>query len=206
MKRATVHFYLFFSITILFLSSCKLGEKYKQPALNLPDSYRGAWDSTSVETSFNTIQWRDFFNDTVLIALIDSGLANNFDMRIALKNMDIADRNLRINKLEYLPSIDANLGTVNKQYRSQDFYGSPSSKWYDQKGEGAPKSLSNYQSQYATSLAFSWEIDVWGRIANQKDVLKADWLNSREVKNAIQTKLIADIASGYFNSLKLSCG
>lgn len=46
-------------------------------------------------------------------------------------------------------------------------------------------------------------MDVWGRIANEGDILKADWLNTQETRNAVQTKLIADIASGYFNLLKL---
>lgn len=192
-----------FLVMVTLISSCKIGEKYKQPSIQTPENFRGAWDSATADSVLQAIAWRDFFNDAVLISLIDSGLKNNFDMRIALKNIAIANRNLRINKLEYLPSIDANIGTINKQYRSTDFYGAPSSKWYNEKGEQAPNSLATYQSQHATGLEFSWEIDVWGKIANQKDMLKADWLNTQEAKNAIQTKLIADIATGYFNLLKL---
>ncbi len=189
--------------TTFLLTGCKVGSKYVQPELNEPVSFRGAWDADSTALALHTIVWRDFFNDTVLVALIDSGLVNNFDMRLALKNMEIANRNLRINKLGYLPSVEANLGTINKQFRSEDFYASPAAKWYAQKGEEPPQTLSTYQSQHSTGLEFSWEIDIWGKIANQKDALKADWLNTQEARNAVQTKLIADIASGYFNLLKL---
>lgn len=201
MKLFSKNIFLY-GLLLLIMSSCKLGEKYQQPDLGIPLEYRGGFES-SADSSLATVNWRTFFNDPYLIALIDSALENNFDMRIALKNIEIANRNLRINKLDYLPSVDANIGTINKQYRSNDFYSSPSSKWYEQNGEKAPSYLFTYQSQYSTGLSFSWEMDVWGKIANQGDVLKADWLNSQEARNAVQTRLIADIASGYFNLLKL---
>lgn len=200
-KRFSYVIYLF-GLFIMILSSCKVGEKYQQPNLELPVGYRSGFESNA-DSSLASVYWRDFFADSYLVSLIDSALVNNFDMRIAWKNIEIANRNLSINKLGYLPSIDANIGTINKQYRSKDFYASPSSKWYDQKGENAPESLFTYQSQFSTGLSFSWELDVWGRIANEGDILKADWLNSHETRNIVQTRLIADIASGYFNLLKL---
>lgn len=190
-------------VAVFSLSGCKVGEKYKQPHLNVPESFRSSWDTDLSDSSLSQIEWRAFFNDSNLLALIDSGLSYNYDMRVALKNIEIADRNLRINKLQYLPSIDANIATVNQQYRSKDFYGSASSKWYEQKGEKAPESMAKYQSQYATGLEFSWELDIWGRIAQERDILKAKWLDTQEAKTAIQTKLISDIATGYFNLLML---
>lgn len=190
-------------LTVALASGCKIGQKYQQPDLALPDKFRGEWTSLPDDSAFYTIKWRDLFNDPLLVELIDSGLANNFDMRIALKNIEIANRNLFDNKFEYLPSVSANLATINRQYRSEDFYSSPSSKWYAENGKTPPENLYTYQSQFASGLNFGWEIDIWGRISNQKDLLKADWLNTHEAKNAIQTKLIADISTGYFNLLKL---
>lgn len=201
MKRFSKTLYLF-GVILFLITGCKIGAKYEQPNLKLPSEYRGGFESNGDSALF-TVKWREFFNDPYLVGLIDSALANNFDMRIALKNIEIANRNLSINKLDYLPSVDANIGTVNKQYRSKDFYSSASSKWYDQKGEKAPESLFTYQSQFSSGLSFSWELDVWGKIANEGNILKADWLNTQETRNAVQTKLIADIASGYFNLLKL---
>ena len=194
-------------ITVLLftfvLSACKVGKKYERPELNLPENYRGADSLALTDSSLAQIHWRDMFNDEDLVNLIDSALVNNYDMRIALKNMEIAERNLKINKLQYLPSVDLNLGTVNKQFRSADFYSSPSSKWYEEHGTQAPSSLYTYQSQFASGVEFSWELDIWGKIANAGDILKSEWLDSKEARHAIQTKLIADVASGYFNLLGL---
>lgn len=199
----TIKAFLYLFIGVFSLVGCKVGEKYKQPDLHTPDTFRGTWDTEDSDSSLSQISWRQFFKDSSLVTLIDSALSYNYDLRIALKNIEIADRNLRINKLQYLPTVDANIATVNQQYRSKDFYGSASSKWYGQNGKEAPESLAKYQSQYATGLEFSWEVDVWGKIAHQGDVLKAKWLDTQEAKTAIQTKLIANIATGYFNLLML---
>ncbi|TDS17151.1 efflux transporter outer membrane subunit [Sphingobacterium paludis] len=185
-------------------SACKVGKPYQPPALGLPEEFRGDTITYREDTViFGHIPWRSFFNDPQLLSLIDSGLANNYDMRTALKNIEIANRNLRQNRLEYLPAFDANIATVNRQYRSRDFYAGPSSKWYTEEGGEAPNKLFNYQSQFASGIEFSWELDIWGRIANQKDQLKAEFLDSYEAKNAIQTMLVSDIAKGYFNLIML---
>lgn len=196
-------FFVFFMIALV-MNSCKVGSKYTQPDLHLPGSFRGQMDSDATDTTvLSRISWHDFFKDPILLELIDSGLRYNYDMRVALKNIEIANKNLRFNKLEYLPTIDANIASINKQYRSKDFYSSPSSKWYAQDGKEASEHLFNYQSQHSSGVAFSWELDIWGRIAQQRDMLKADLLDTYESKTAIQTKLIADIATGYFNLLML---
>lgn len=205
MKYVNFVHLLYITMLLFAASACKVGKPYQQPELGLPKEFRGDTITYREDTViFGHISWRDFFNDPQLLSLIDSGLANNYDMRTALKNIEIANRNLRQNRLEYLPSLDGNIATVNRQYRSKDFYAGPSSKWYGQEGtEAAPDKLFNYQSQFATGVEFSWELDIWGRIANQKDQLKAEFLDSYEAKNAIQTMLVSDIAKGYFNLIML---
>ncbi len=203
--RDKIKHLVYIVLALVIVSSCKVGKKYSQPDLNIPDQFRGDTLSMTTDTaSFGLVSWREFFNDPQLLSLIDSGLVNNYDMRTALKNIEIADRNLKRNKLDYLPSVDGNIASVEKQYRSDDFYGSPSSKWYSGKeADEIPNSLFSYQSQFSTGAQFSWEIDIWGRIANSRDQLQAQYLDTYEAKNAIQTKLISDIALGYFNLIML---
>lgn len=191
-------------VILASLSACKVGKRYTQPELHLPESFRGDTALYLQDSAiFAQVSWRNFFNDPQLIALIDTALANNYDIRTALKNIEIANRNLRQNKLEYLPSIGGNLGTINKQYRSKYFYSNPSSKWYSENGKQAPTNLYTYQSQFSSGVEFSWEADIWGKIAHQKDALKSNFLASQEARNAVQTKLITDVAKGYFNLIML---
>lgn len=203
MNYSKIYFTLILGV-VLFMSSCKVGEKYKQPELPLPEEFTQEVLTKQLDSiPYASISWEDFFHDTTLIALIDSALKNNHDMQVALKNIDIAHRTLKQNRLEYLPSIDGNVASAHQQYRSENYYSNPSSNWYDQKGTTPPNSMYLQQSQFSSGLDFSWELDIWGKIANQKDELTAEFLNTQNIKNGIQTRLIADIAKGYFNLMML---
>ncbi|WP_099367022.1 efflux transporter outer membrane subunit [Sphingobacterium sp. 1.A.4] len=194
----------FIGLCLLIAQGCKVGEKYTQPTLNLPDQFRGDTLSYFADTSsISNISWKDFFHDPTLKELIDSVLVNNYDMKTALLNIEIASKQLRQNKYNYLPEVDATIGSMNKQWRSKDFGSGPSSKWYEKHGTKASENMFTYLSQFGSEIGFSWEIDIWGKISNAKDQLNAEFMNSQEVRNAIQTNLIANVAKGYFNLLML---
>lgn len=190
-------------VGILF-QSCVPQANYKKPIIALPDYYKDQ-DTIGNKDSLNitSIEWRDFFKDQQLITLIDQGLSHNFDMQMALKNIEISSQKLKQAKVEWLPSIGLDLGNVAYQFRSKNYYGTPSSNYYNQKGEDAPSTLYVNQAQYSTGLDFSWEIDVWGKIRSQKAAELANFLQTIEAKNAIQTEIIAKIAEGYYNLLLL---
>lgn len=191
-------------IAFLMVQGCKVGQKYQQPELNLPDQFRGDTLAYFGDTSsISQISWKEFFHDPTLKDLIDSALANNYDMQTALKNIEIANKWLRQNRMNYLPEVDATIAGVNKQYRSKEFGSGPSTKWYEKHGTKAPENMFSYLNQFGTEIGFSWEIDIWGKISNAKDQLSAEFLNTQEAKNAIQTNLIANVAKGYFNLLML---
>lgn len=189
---------------VVFIQSCKVGQKYSQPELNLPENYRG--DTLAYfgdTTSISKTTWKQFFHDPTLKDLIDSALSNNFDMKTALLNIEIANKDLRRNKLDYLPQVDMTIASANKQWRSKEFGSGPSSKWYERHGTKASENMFTYLSQFGTEIGFNWEIDIWGKIANSKDQLLAQYLTTREAKNAIQTQIVSDVAKGYFNLLML---
>lgn len=187
----------------LLLSSCKVGKDYVRPEVSIPDTFRGvnlATDSTTIAD----IPWNDFFTDSMLMMLIDSAIVNNYDMQTALKNIEIANQSLRQSRAAFLPEIDAQLGGTNHQWRSRDYYSTPSSKWYDREGQGEPpQDLFLNQSQYISSISFSWELDIWGKLRRQKEGALAVYLQTFEARKAIQTSLVSAIAEGYYNLLTL---
>ena len=190
-------------ICALFVSSCKVGRDYVRPELGLTDTYRGV-DTITDSIGIGNIPWRDFFADSTLITLIDSAISNNYDMRTALKNIDIANQSLRRARAAFLPEIDAQLGGTNQQWRSDDFYSSPMSKWYGREGqEDPPESMFMYQSQYLSSISFNWELDIWGKIRRQNESALAEYLQTHEARKVVQTSLVAAIADGYYNLLML---
>lgn len=205
MKRQPVvqYTWLLLSFLSLFAASCKVGKDYVRPELNLPETFRET-DSLSDTANIGAIPWREFFTDTTLLTLIDSAITNNYDMRRALKNIEIANQSLRQARAAFFPEVEAQLGGVNQQWRSRDYYSSPSSNWYDRDGQGeAPEVLYRNQSQYFSEINVSWELDVWGKIRRQNESALAGYLQTYEARKAVQTALVAAIADGYFNLLML---
>lgn len=193
-------------ICSLLISSCKLGRDYVRPETGIADTFRGAHVTDSIADTVNIadIPWSDFFTDSVLTMLIDSAVVNNFDIQAAIKNIEIANQSLRQSRAAFFPEIGAELGGTNHQWRSSDFYSSPSSGWYDRENRGdPPKDFYMYQSQYFSSISMSWELDIWGKLRRQNEGALAEYLQTFEAQKAIQTGLVAAIAEGYYNLLTL---
>ena len=202
-KKYSSVLFIFIGLLVL-MNACKVGKDYVQPKLKLPESFRGdTLDFFGDTSSMGLIQWTSFFHDPTLKLLIDSALANNFDMRTALLNLQISNRVLAQNKANYLPTVDATIAGVNRTWRSKDFGSGPLSKYYERKGEKAPENMFVYQSQFGTDISFSWEIDIWKKISSKQEQLLAEYLDTQEAKNAIQTNIITSVAKGYFNLLML---
>lgn len=186
----------------LLLNACKVGKDYKRPHLNLPKKYRDEI-SPADSVGIGNIYWREFFVDTTLRKIIDTALVSNYDMRKALKNIQIANQRVFQARAEFLPDINATLGSVNRQYRSKNFYSNPSSKYYETKGKEAPETLFDYTMQHMSSIGLSWELDIWGKIRRMNERTLAEYLQTYEARKLLQTQLVANIAEGYYNLLML---
>lgn len=204
--RSNIIFGLFgLALCILFgVQSCKVGKKYTQPDLDLPETYRGDTIAYFADTiSIGRIDWRTFFQDPILKDLIDSALVNNNDMRTAILNIGIADQQVKQNRANFLPSVEAGVAQASRQWVSKDYISAPPSKYYGNGQREQPENMYLLTSYFGTDITFSWELDIWGKIRNRQDMVVADYLETHEARKAVQTNLIARVASGYFNLLML---
>ncbi len=72
------------SWVILLLAGCKTQNiNFTVPEKTLPARFQQYEDSTSIVD----IKWRDYFGDSQLEALIDTALASNIDLNIALERI-----------------------------------------------------------------------------------------------------------------------
>ncbi len=198
MKSLNYHRVLLAIGMVGILTACSVGRKFEKPDLDLPEYYL-----PSATDTVKLISWKEFIRDTVLVDLIEGAIAHNFDMRSALKNIEIAQSYFRESKAAFYPSVSARILGFDRQYRSEKFYSSPSSKWYAEKGTDAPANLYHYQSQFSNSFAVSWEADIWGKFRWQKEAALAGYKENFEVQRALQTSLIATIADSYYSLLML---
>lgn len=200
---------------VIVMGGCMPQSNYAPESFDVPDDFRIAEVSTETDTIAFTgdsmifkvdsskLAWKNYFKDEKLIKLVEAGLENNFDVRQAYKRIEMYRLQFKQSNMEFLPSLNATVANTNYQYRSENFYSNPSSNWYDHNGQTPPATLYNYTNQNLSGINFSWEIDIWGKIRSQRAEHLFNYLASVEGKKALQTQLVSDIASGYYNLLLL---
>ena len=73
---------ILFAVATLALNSCGIYKKY-EPVATLPENLYREEIAPADTFSIGNISWRDLFTDPALQSLIERGLANNTDLRIA---------------------------------------------------------------------------------------------------------------------------
>ena len=178
--------YLIVFIVLIGFSSCQVLNRYKVPELDSRDLYGELTSSDS--TTIASIPWQEYFADTHLVKLIEEGLNNNYDLRIAFTRIQQAEASLSMAKAAYFPNI-ALVGQVNHTSASM--------------GTAGKDVLGYNNTNYVLGVSAGWELDVWGKMNRQSRAKYAQFLSSHAYKNLIRTSLIANIATSYYSLMAL---
>lgn len=196
MNKTRIYKYIGIAALLVSVASCKIPE-IAQPSedLNLPQSYNGTTDTLNIAS----MEWKDYFDDPYLDSLIATGLQNNQELKITLREIEIANNEIRAKKGEYLPFVGLRAGAdVDKKARYTSL-GASEATTDIRPGKEMPEPLQNYTiGAYAT-----WEIDIWGKLHNAKKAAVTRYLATMEGKNFLVTNLVAEIASSYYELLAL---
>ena len=93
--------------------SCRLGKEYQRPELELPKQFTSV--SFSDTSSIADIEWKNFFTNPDLQKLINDGIAYNHDLLIAMKRIEISQRQLKQARLLQVPEVNLQLtGQINR--------------------------------------------------------------------------------------------
>jgi len=160
------------------MTSCGLYSKYK-PVETVDDKVYGDAQLGDTAGVFSKTDWRQVFTDPQLQALIDTALANNVDLRIAHEHVEQANASLLGARLAYVPSI--------------------------QLQPGGEYNLAGKTSAWTYNLAASasWEIDIFGRMWNNKQKAKSAKAMAEDYEQAARADLIANVAQMYYTLLML---
>ena len=176
---------------LLGLGACKVSKDVATPAPDVPGQFRNS--ATTDTSSIASVPWKSFFGDPVLQQLIDSAIARNYDMQVALKNIQSARLVLGQSKLGYWP--DLNFNATYSRNRPAD---------NSLNGQFAPAIVGHkYLEDYNVNVGLSWELPIWGKIQNQQSKALAQYLQSAEAQKALQTNIVEGVADGYYNLLML---
>jgi len=173
------------SITLfatIALSACSPVKEYRRPDPQLPATYPGQADAGK---DMAAVPYRQFFADPDLLELIDSSVASNPDLLIAMKNIDYAGKSLDVAKLWFLPAVD---------FSATESYSRAS-----ENSSTASKGQERTSRSYTAELNVSWEADIWAKLRNSKKAAVAGYLRSTDAARAVRTSLVSNVAQGYWN-------
>ena len=184
-----------FTLIMVFLAGCKVSKDVATPNAQLPANFRNAAAYTTADSSsIANIGWKKFFTDATLQNLIDSAISKNYDIQIAIKNIDAAALLVKQVKWNYVPTVALNVGASTSRPSDNSLNGLSMNQF----GIG-----SKHIEDYTANLSLSWEADIWGKIRNQQKGVVAAYLQSVEARKAVQTNLVASVSQGYYNLLML---
>ncbi len=137
-----------------------------------------AWRTDPGSTATLQRDWWRGFDDPVLPLLIDSALANNSDVGVAAARVREALANVALARAQTLPAIDATLG--GGRSRSVSAFGQPVEQNFAQ-----------------PQLQVAYEVDLFGRLADQKSAARDAWFASEAAHDTVQLSVAAAVASNY---------
>jgi outer membrane protein TolC len=168
------------------LSSCSVNKKYSRPELETPQNYRN-----TVELTGDTISlpYKTFFKDVYLTALIDKALDKNKDISVAMMSLHQLDLSYKQAKLGLLPTADLTISAARNYLSKSSLNGSLSEQFTG----------NQYMDDYSATLTVSWEADIWGKVALQKESARANFFMKHEKVAALKKRIERQIAQAYYN-------
>ena len=174
-------------LTVLVLSGCmNLAPDYERPAAPIPTEWNQAAESAEDANTVpaDQIEWREFFTEPRLQALIEQALANNRDLRVASLNIERARAQYRIRRADSFPTIDIGASQTAQRVSAD----------VSQTGD------STVVRQYAADIGFTgFELDFFGRVRNLNQAALEEFLGTTEARRAAQISLVAEVAGTWLS-------
>ncbi|WP_339697722.1 efflux transporter outer membrane subunit [uncultured Marixanthomonas sp.] len=175
------------ALVFLILQSCFVAKEYSRPETVVETEYYRTDKLPQDSLSLASVSWKELFTDAQLQNYIEEGLQNNIDIRIAIQQISAAEAYLKQGKAGYFPTLNGNATYTRQELSENSQFG------------GQFSSLNQYQ----VSGGLSWEADIWGKIRSNKRAFQASYLQTVAAHKAVKSRLVANIASTYYQLLAL---
>ncbi|WP_205514216.1 efflux transporter outer membrane subunit [Longitalea arenae] len=191
MRKSNITIYPTLALVAL-LAACRMGKDYQRSDLSLPAQFANTTTAPS-DSSVADMEWRKFFSDPTLQSLIGHALENSFDVQLAVKRVDEARAYAKQAKVNWAPTIQATINASTSFPSENSFNG-----YFLKNSLGK-----DHIEDYTLGAGLTWELDIWGKLRRQREVAGAIYQQSYEASRAVQTAVVASIASSYYNLLML---
>lgn len=162
------------------LSGCNIYNRYSRPATITGEGLYGAGVQENADSAtLASLSYKELFTDPQLQVLIEQALQNNADLKSLELVVRQAEAGYKASKLAFIPGFS---------FAPQGGYNI---------------SESSHGWGYVIPVAMEWEIDIFGKLLNQKRKAGAALKMTQEAKAAAETQIVATVASLYFQLLMM---
>jgi len=187
MIKKSIFFITLLAATIVFFTGCGVTTPYQRPAQLPVDGLFRTYSGVDTSNSFTTGAALDFYNDPLLQQLITEALESNLDVRQAVNRLSQLSELVEQRKAAFYPTLTLGLnGSV-----------------FNESKYGNATHLADPYTDLRLAATAGWEADIWGKLSSLKRSQQAQYLQQEAVVRALQTLLVADIASAYYQLLTL---
>jgi multidrug efflux system outer membrane protein len=163
----------------LFVSGCAGWRPVRQPDLEAPPE---AFLNAEVLSEYSDDPWWQVLGDPVLDSLELELFSHNLSLEQAVARMDQSRASLVSARSGWFPFVTAQ-GSVRESGEVE---------------ENPTPTTALEQPRYSGSMAATYEIDIWGKIAAGSAAAKAGWLASEEDLRALTLTMSAQLARSYY--------
>jgi len=199
--KTYIKIYPVFLACIFVASGCTLTQPVQHsPAVKTPSYFADQTDSVGIAA----MKWKSFFTDTNLVALIDTALVNNLDLKIAVQRIEMTRANIMVSQGALLPSMNAEVSAGGRKFGdyTMDGVGNYDTN-FSENIDNDRKLPAPFLPDYFAGLRSSWEIDIWGKLKTQRKAAYSRFLATEKAKQAVTTSLVAQVASLYYQLINL---
>jgi multidrug efflux system outer membrane protein len=174
-------------VLLLLVQGCAVGPNYVRPKVNAPTEYHGA-EASAQQASFADLPWWEIFKDERLKELIQTALANNYDLRVAITRIEQSRQIAAQARARYFPFVNY---AVSSSDGRNEFVGTVAPNGGQTRGA------------FVAAASVAWEADVWGQLRRLNESARAQYLSSEEARRAVMLSLVSDVAQAYLQLLAL---
>lgn len=190
----------FFLLAALALGSCKVTTEQLSSDVAMPAAYTDDRQDTS---SIGLLPWNVFLEDTVLLNHVRAALNKNPELRKAALGNKLSAIELTAIRKNFLPIINAQLGGSTTRFGEYTMDGVGNDDTNRSETLPEDKHLPSPYREWFGGLTFSWELDIWRKLSNQRKAAAARYLASEEFTHAVTTWLIGAVATEYYELIGL---
>lgn len=176
-------------VLALLVSGCAVGPDYQAPEVDLPDTWPEHITLSQAERNDWRNWWRQF-NDPALNRLVARATEDNLELTIQLARIQEARAQLGFAEADQFPTVGYQAETTRKR--------TP--------GAALPVDIEPLQdlitstnNQYSLAASLEYEVDLWGRLANEREAALAAFRKSQFARDAAEIGVIGDVVTTYFN-------